>query len=159
MGDDQIAGLIAYANNPLWTCTTCTPGQTSGEALALVPQVIALHPDIAVIQVGAYDIIDGLENEPVPPTFHNIQAMQGLFRDAGITAVVSALPESTLYDYYGFDDGLQFEAGAGLIENFFTFNYVATGLTTGIDYSQAGLALVYPAFYEEVQGFGLGGQK
>ena len=56
LGDSQSIGLVAYANNPRWKCSLCQPQLTSVEALALIPQLLALKPDVVHIMVGAYEL-------------------------------------------------------------------------------------------------------
>lgn len=157
MGDDQIAGLVAYAGNPLWTCSTCEQAELSTTVLTKVPQVIALHPDIVVVQTGAYD--EGILTSRTQPTFGDILDIIDALEAAGIPVVVCSLPDSSAYDPYYLNFGLDDEYTAGIIPNLFTFNDAGQDLTAGIDYSQPGLAEVYPAFYQEVESFGLGGTK
>lgn len=159
MGDSQIMAVVAYANNPMWKCTTCVADQLSAAVLSEVPSVIALHPDLVVVQTGSRDIVDDIETSRTEPTSGNILAIQDAFEAAGIPVAIANLPESSAYDPYYLDDGLEILSEAGVVVNFFSYNSTSEDLTAGIDYSQAGLAEVYPAFYQEVESFGLGGTK
>ena len=52
---------------------------------------------------------------------------------------------------------------AGLIPNVLTYPVNSTGpyvqYTDGVDFSPAGLAVVYPLAYQQIEGFRLGGEK
>lgn len=158
MGDDQIAGLVAYAGNPRWKCTTCAQAQLSTTVTTRVPEVIALHPDIVLVQTGAYD--EGILTSRTQPTFGDILDILDALEQAGIPAVICSLPKNPVFDVYYLNFGLDDEWEAGLIPHLFTFNDTAENLTgDGVDYSQAGLAEVYPQFYQEVQSFHIGGNQ
>lgn len=162
MGDSQIAAVVAFADNPLWKCTTCVQGQLSSQVLAEVPEVIALHPDIVVVQTGAYDLYEGVDDTAPGRDvglFGNVTSIMDAFEAAKITVVICKVPDSTVYDDYYFDEGLELEGEAGIIPDLISFTEFSGPLTDGIDYSQAGLEELYPAFYQEVESFGLGGQK
>jgi hypothetical protein len=163
MGDDQIIGLVNYVSNPLWSCTTCAQGQQSGAVLAEVPAVIAQHPNIAVILTGAYDEIDNPQYGHAEPTVGNISTMCGQLEAAGIKPLVFFLPDSTAYDDYWTNMSLYDAYTAGLVPNVLTYPIDPNGpyvqYTAGVDFSQAGLAAVYPLAYQQIEGFRLGGEK
>lgn len=160
MGDDQIQAVVAFANNPLWKCTSCAQGQVSSAVLAEVPQVIALHPDIVVIQTGAYDLITPGTSDRAVGLSGNVAQILNAFGTANIPAVICMLPTSTEYEDYYFNEGLYIENQSGTLPNVFTFNQTSTEeLTAGIDYTPTGLMAVYPVFYQQVETFGLGGVK
>jgi hypothetical protein len=159
MGDDQIQGLVVFAGNPLWKCTTCVQGQLSDAVLGEVPAVIALHPDLVVVQCCAQDLIAEPNTHDVGALFNNVQAMVDAFEAAKIPVVVAMLPGSDAYDNYYFNEAVDLVNQGGMIPNVFTFNFTNTDLTAGIDYTQAGLEKVLPAFEADVQSFGVGGTK
>lgn len=162
MGDDQIIGLVNYVSNPLWSCTTCAQGQTSTALLAEVPAVIARHPDIVVILTGAWDLIDDPEDVHYEPTVNNIETMCDQFVAAGINPLVFTLPESDAYDAYYINLGLGDVWAAGLIPHMLFYPVYPDKIvqfTDGVDFSQAGLALVYPLAYQQIEAFGVGGLK
>ena len=163
MGDDQIMGVVSYVGNPLWRCSTCAQGLISSQVLAKVPAVIALKPSLVVVQTGAYDLYEDIPGDAPGrdvELFNNVTAIMDALTAANIPVEICGIPDSTAYDDYYFDEGLEIENEAGLLPNLFTFNFTSgADLTAGIDYSQAGLMAVYPAFYLDVEGFQLGGQK
>lgn len=159
MGDEQIMEVVAYAGNPRWLCSTCAKGETSTDALTKVQSVIDRHPDLVVIQVGAYDLIAETNTHDVSTLYGNVQQMVDDFVAAKIPVVVSMLPGSDLYDDYYFNEGVDLENQAGLIPYVFTFNFTNSDITNGIDYTQAGLEALYPAFYQELETFQVGGNK
>jgi hypothetical protein len=160
LGDDQIQGVVSNANNPMWKCTTCAPGQTSDQVLAEVPAVIALHPAIVIILTGAYDQIDNPDITHNEDTLPNIGLMLDAFAAAKIPAVVCELPPSDSYDDYYVDDGIYVGNQEGIFP--FILNYdpnVDGAMTDGVDFNTYGLSLVEPLTYQEIETLGLGGQK
>ena len=119
--------------------------------MAEVPTVIALHPNIAVILTGAYDEIDNPQYGHAEPTVANIITMCGQLQASGITPLVFYLPDSDAYDDYWTNYSLSDAHDAGLIPNVLTYPVNSTGpyvqYTDGVDFSPAGLAVVYPLAY------------
>jgi lysophospholipase L1-like esterase len=102
VGDSIAMGLVAQANNPLWTCDDCAPEATSGQVLAGLPAIIATHPDAIVIMTGSYDVDDPTWNygdacgsSTSNPSTHlcdNIIAMTGLASAANIPVITGTTP-------------------------------------------------------------------
>ena len=161
MGDDQIQGLVTYAENPRWKCTTCGQGQTSAQVLAEVPEVIALKPDIVIILTGAYDLIDGIETSRTQPTVGNVEQMLTAFENAKIPAVVCYMLSSTEYDNYYYNFALDDLSQSGVIPYALSLDNTDDSIPVkdGIDFSSHGLAVAYPLVYQEIQSFHLGGMK
>jgi hypothetical protein len=105
MGDDQIQGLTAYVNNPMWKCSTCVPGQLSATVLAQVPEVIALHPDMVVILTGAYDLKVAFTDRD-PELADNVLKMLAMFESANIPTVICLIPQLDYTDSYYFNEGM-----------------------------------------------------
>lgn len=158
MGDEQIKAEVAYANNPLWTCNTCTEGQTSDITLTKVQEVIGRAPDLVDLQIGAYDLAAEVDTHDVSPLYDNVIKILDLFTAAKIPLVINALPGSTAYDNYYFNEGIDLENQAGIIPYVFSFNS-DIDLTDGIPYTQAGLEATFPPLYQEFESFHLGGVK
>jgi len=162
MGDDQIQGLVAFAGNPLWKCTTCVQGQLSDAVLGEVPAVVALHPDLVFVETGAYDLIVPGTSDRAVELSGNVSDIIAAFEAAKIPVVICMLPTTTLYENYYFNEGLYLEnqvpdGEPGMVP--YVFSASDTDLTAGIDYTQAGLEQVLPAFEADVQSFGVGGTK
>jgi hypothetical protein len=155
MGDSQIQGLVAYANNGLWKCTTCAQGQTSTQVLAEVPQVAALKPDVVVVLTGAYDLVDNPDNAHAEPTVSNYDQIEQAFAAAKIPVVICTLPNSTVYDNYWTDEGMELENYSGVLNNVISFQG-SQFPTSGMDFTHAGLAAAYPVVYQAVESFHVG---
>jgi acyl-CoA thioesterase-1 len=63
-------------------------GEKSGEALARVERILALQPDIVILQTGAND---GLRNVPPAEMKGNIQALVHALKGHGITMVLAGM--------------------------------------------------------------------
>lgn len=166
MGDDQIQGLVTYANNPRWKCTTCVPRQTSTQLIPEVSQVAALKPDIVYILTGAYDLIDNPYNTHDEPTVGNVETMLNAFETAKIPAVVCLMPPSTAYDPWYFNEAVDALVTSGVITYELDFNIDNPDstsnpipVTTGVDFNSFGLSKIYPLTYQSVESFHLGGEK
>jgi hypothetical protein len=159
MGDDQIQGLTAYVNNPMWKCSTCVPGQLSAAVLAQVPEVIALHPDMVVILTGAYDLkVDFTDRDP--ELADNVLKMLAMFESANISTVICLIPQLDYTDSYYFNEGMVQLNESPVPDTVpYLFPWTEVGLTQDNEFSQTDLAAIEPHMYQEVQSFHLGGTK
>ena len=70
------------------------------------------------------------------------------------------LPQSTQYDNYYYNFGLNDLTLSGIIPYVFNFGDTSGDTIAGsVDYSQAGLMDIQPAMYSEIEGFQVGGTK
>jgi hypothetical protein len=165
MGDDQIAGVVAYVNNPMWKCSTCVPGQLSAAVLAEVPEVIALHPDMVMILTGSYDLQVAFTDRD-PDIADNVEKMVAIFEAAKIPAVVCLIPTVAGTDNYYYNEGMVIENEPPIPPQVSPVPYLFTetdetdvAMTLDNEFTQTDLAAIEPAMYQEVESFHLGGTK
>lgn len=97
-GDDILAGLVSYSQNPLWTCPDCAAQATSAQVLANLPQALtnSPRPDLVIILTGSYDVDsptwEGACGSTTPTTCQNIVAMGAILEKAQIPHIVCSIP-------------------------------------------------------------------
>jgi hypothetical protein len=114
VGDEISAGLVAAAGNPSWQCYNCLASTTSTVALAELPNVIAMKPDVVHILVGAHEL-ESTPTDPLADTgavpLGNIGSMVTMLQAAKIPVVIGDMPPCSLINSYEFNAGLNYVYG------------------------------------------------
>jgi hypothetical protein len=99
VGDDVSAGLVAYAQNPMWHCDDCAQSAESGAVLANFAAALTTKPDVIVITTGTYDFpqtsLAGTFDEDckLPDGIcTSVMAMVAQAQAAGIKVIVNTTP-------------------------------------------------------------------
>jgi hypothetical protein len=110
LGDSQTLGLLAYAHEVSWQCHACQPSATSGDLLAALPGVLALHPDAIHLMTGDLELSAPGANRGAA-VIANVEAMVTAIQAAKIPLVIGLLPQLQTYTPYYENLGLQFLYG------------------------------------------------